>query len=119
MFMLCVNALHLTDGMLCAEQVCAGLDEAVQTMKLKETAEVIVQPQYGFGDEQHEAPQATVPAGSTLTYTVQLVELHKVLYSLCTPFAPVIASDVFEVLCAAPLLMLEESCVWSHATAAV
>lgn len=62
----------------CTEQVCLGLEEAVQTMKLGEVAQVIVQPQYGFGSEQHQAAQATVPANSTLFYTVELMELHKV-----------------------------------------
>ena len=61
-----------------AEQVCAGLEEAVQTMKLNEVAEVIVQPQYGFGVEEHQVPEATIPANSTLFYTVELAELNKV-----------------------------------------
>ena len=62
-----------------AEQVCAGLDEAVQSMKLSEVAEVIIQPQYGFGGEQHQAPQASIPANSVLYYTAELVELNKVV----------------------------------------
>ena len=61
-----------------AEQVCAGLEEAVQTMKLNEVAEVIVQPQYGFGNAEHQVPEATIPANSTLFYTVELAELNKV-----------------------------------------
>ena len=64
--------------LLLAEQVCIGLDEAVQTMKLAEVAEVIIQPQYGFGSEQHQAPQGTVPPSSVLHYTAELVELQKV-----------------------------------------
>ena len=60
------------------EQVCPGLDEAVQTMKVGEVAEIIVQPQHGFGSEQHQASHGTVPPNSTLVYTVELVELHKV-----------------------------------------
>ena len=47
-------------------------------MKLGEVAQVIVQPQYGFGSEQHQAAQATVPSNSTLSYTVELMELQKV-----------------------------------------
>lgn len=47
-------------------------------MKLGELAEVIIQPQYGFGSEEHQLPQATIPANSTLFYTLQLVELNKV-----------------------------------------
>ncbi|KAL3141268.1 hypothetical protein ABBQ38_003603 [Trebouxia sp. C0009 RCD-2024] len=59
------------------EQVCLGLEEAVQTMKLNEVAEVVVQPQYGFGSQEHQLPQATVPADSILFYNVELVELSK------------------------------------------
>lgn len=47
-------------------------------MKLSGVAEVIVQPQYGFGSDPHQTPQATVPPNSNLCYTVELVELHKV-----------------------------------------
>ena len=53
-------------------------------MKLSEVAQVIIQPQYGFGDEEHQAPHATVPPGSTLLYDIELVELHKV-HSPCLP----------------------------------
>ncbi len=63
---------------LLTEQVCVGLEEAIQTMKLSEVAEVIVQPQYGFGSDPHQASQASVPPNSTLCYTVELVELYKV-----------------------------------------
>ena len=48
-------------------------------MKLSEAAEVIIQPQYGFGGEQQQTPQASVPANSVLYYTVELMELNKVL----------------------------------------
>ena len=58
-----------------------GLEEAVQTMKLSEVAEVIVQPQYGFGSQEHQSPQAMIPADSTLFYTVELVQLSKVCLS--------------------------------------
>ena len=61
-----------------AECVCAGLEEAVQTMKLHEVAEVVVQPQYGYGSEEHQTPETTIPANSTLFYTVELTDLSKV-----------------------------------------
>ena len=87
----CVQQPHGLDCDICllclaTEQVCVGLEEAIQTMKLSEVAEVIVQPQYGFGSDPHQAPQATVPPNSTLCYTVELVELHKVRFctSLCS-----------------------------------
>lgn len=47
-------------------------------MRLSEVAEVIVQPQYGYGSQEHQLPQATIPANSTLFYNVELVELTKV-----------------------------------------
>ena len=50
-------------------------------MKLSEVAQVIIQPQYGFGDKEHQAAAAPVPANSVLTYEVELVELHKVIFS--------------------------------------
>lgn len=58
--------------------MCQGLDEAVQSMKLQEVAEVTVQPEYGYSTEQHEGQQAAVPPNSTLHYTVELLELQKV-----------------------------------------
>ncbi len=80
------TTIHVVDCDVCllcllTEQVCVGLEEAIQTMKLSEVAEVIVQPQYGFGSDPHQAPQATVPPNSTLCYTVELVELHKVSFA--------------------------------------
>ena len=47
-------------------------------MKLSEVAEVVIQPQYGFGSKEHQVPEATIPANSTLFYTVELAELNKV-----------------------------------------
>ena len=34
------------------EQVCQGLDEAVQTMKVHEVADITVQPQLGYGSSK-------------------------------------------------------------------
>ena len=62
-------------------------------MKLSEVAQVIIQPQYGFGAEQHQAAQATVPSDSTLFYTVELVELQKV-----RPGAHAVASSILDQL---------------------
>ncbi len=70
--------MTVASWVLLTEQVGVGLEEAVQTMKLSEVAEVIVQPQYGFGSEQHQAAHGTVPPNSILFYTAELVELHKV-----------------------------------------
>lgn len=49
-------------------------------MKLSEVAQITVQPQYGFGGEEHQAALALVPPNSTLLYEVELVELHKVRF---------------------------------------
>ena len=101
------------NGWLHAEQVCAGLEEAVQTMKLNEVAEVIVQPQYGFGSEEHAEPEATIPANSTLFYTVELVELTKVpsciCYSICTAQE---VSGLAVIVHVERLLLLHILCYW-------
>ena len=64
------------------EQVCQGLDEAVQSMKVHESAEITVLPQYGYGDQEQEGQKAAIPPNSTLQYTAELVALQKVLPSL-------------------------------------
>lgn len=68
---------NLLEFVVGEEQVCQGLDEAVQTMKVHEVAEITVQPQYGYKGQNHEGQKAPVPANSTLQYMVELVELHK------------------------------------------
>lgn len=58
------------------EQVIDGLDLAIMKMVKKEVAEITVQPSYGFGDEETQKDKAIVPAGSTVQYTVELVDLE-------------------------------------------
>lgn len=55
-----------------------GLDLAVMKMKPGEKAEVTIQPKYAYKDEAFEAPQAVVPKGATLVYTLELVSIEKV-----------------------------------------
>ena len=47
-------------------------------MKVHEVADIIVQPQYGYGDREQEGQKAVIPPNSTLHYTAELVELQKV-----------------------------------------
>lgn len=59
-------------------QVIDGLDKAVLSMKKKEHALVTIAPEYGFGSAETKRDLATVPANSTLTYDIELVEFVKV-----------------------------------------
>lgn len=47
-------------------------------MKQGEKAEVVIQPQYAFGDNASKQPLAVVPPHATVVYTVELVEMTKV-----------------------------------------
>lgn len=48
------------------------------SMKKKEHALVTIAPEYGFGSTETKRDLATVPANSTLTYDIELVEFVKV-----------------------------------------
>lgn len=63
---------------MCTDQVIEGLDRAIKTMKKGESALVIIQPEYAFG--QSESPQelAVVPGNSTVYYEVEIVSFEKV-----------------------------------------
>lgn len=63
---------------VCAEDVIEGLDLAVATMKRKEVALIIIDPEYGFGDAETKTKVAVVPASSTLYYEVEMVGFTKV-----------------------------------------
>ena len=52
------------------EEVVAGLDRAVQKMKMGEKAEITIAPQHAFGAEPATKPLGTVPANSTVVYEV-------------------------------------------------
>ncbi len=51
------------------------LFELIQMSDLDEPTHPLLNPsRYGYGDAEHQAPLATVPPGSVLTYTVELIE---------------------------------------------
>jgi len=53
-------------------KVIRGWDEAVQTMSVGESAELVIQPEWAYGKKGIEGK---VPAGSTLTFQVDLVNI--------------------------------------------
>ncbi|XP_049392373.1 peptidyl-prolyl cis-trans isomerase FKBP62-like isoform X2 [Solanum stenotomum] len=59
------------------EQVVAGLDQAVSTMKKGEHAIVTVKPDYGFGNTEVKRDLAMVPPCSTIIFEVEMLEFTK------------------------------------------
>lgn len=59
------------------EQVVAGLDQAVTTMKKGEHAIVTVKPDYGFGNTEVKRDLAMVPPCSTIIFEVEMMEFTK------------------------------------------
>eukprot|EP00246_Nothoceros_aenigmaticus_P003382 TRINITY_DN1451_c0_g1_i1.p1 TRINITY_DN1451_c0_g1~~TRINITY_DN1451_c0_g1_i1.p1 ORF type:complete len:595 (+),score=183.93 TRINITY_DN1451_c0_g1_i1:170-1954(+) len=59
------------------EQVIAGLDRAIGTMKKGEISLVTIAPDYGYGDVETKRALATVPPKATLTFEVELVSFVK------------------------------------------
>eukprot|EP01018_Ginkgo_biloba_P039856 Gb_32210 [translate_table: standard] len=59
------------------EQVIAGLDQAVATMKKDEVALVTIYPDYGFGNVETQRDLAVVPPNSILYYDVEMVSFTK------------------------------------------
>lgn len=59
------------------EQVVAGLDQAVATMKKGEHAIVTVEPDYGFGNTEVKLDLAMVPPCSTIIFEVEMLEFTK------------------------------------------
>nr|XP_043612277.1 peptidyl-prolyl cis-trans isomerase FKBP62-like [Erigeron canadensis] len=59
------------------EQVIEGLDRGVQTMKKGEVALLTIHPEYAFGLTETHQESVTVPASSTVFYTVELVSFEK------------------------------------------
>ena len=54
----------------------AGVETAIGSMKVKESARVVVKPQYGFGDEG--CAEFSIPGGAELQYEVRLNNFTKV-----------------------------------------
>ena len=52
-----------------------GLRAGVRGMRVGGTREFLVPPELGFGDVVVRSPYATIPAGSTLRYTVKVLRL--------------------------------------------
>lgn len=73
------------------EQVVAGLDQAVITMKKGERAIVTVKPDYGFGNTEVKRDLAMVPPCSTIIFEVELLEFTKVI----SEWKSVICQDIF------------------------
>ncbi|KAJ6404965.1 hypothetical protein OIU84_013024 [Salix udensis] len=59
------------------EQVIAGLDRAVATMKKGERAILTVKPEYGFGNIETKRDLAIVPPSSILVYEVEMLDFIK------------------------------------------
>ncbi|XP_009613898.1 peptidyl-prolyl cis-trans isomerase FKBP62-like isoform X2 [Nicotiana tomentosiformis] len=59
------------------EQVIAGLDRAVTTMKKGEHAIVTAKPDYGFGNTEVKRDLAMVPPCSTIVFEVEMLEFTK------------------------------------------
>ncbi|CAN4092175.1 unnamed protein product [Withania somnifera] len=59
------------------EQVVAGLDQAVTTMKKGEHAVVTIKPDYGFGNTEVKLDLAMVPPCSTIIFEVEMLEFTK------------------------------------------
>jgi len=59
------------------EQVIAGLDKAVETMKIGEVALITIGPEYGFGNIETQRDLAVIPPNSILIYEVEMVSFTK------------------------------------------
>ena len=67
---------------LSLEQVIAGLDRAVATMKKGERAVISIHPDYAFGNVEARCDFATVPPGSNVVYEVEMIDFIKVIFCL-------------------------------------
>jgi hypothetical protein len=69
-----------------AEEIPAGLEAALVTMKKGETALVTLLPEQAFGAEGAAKPLAAVPPGAVVAYRVELVdfEVEKQGYAMDT-----------------------------------
>ena len=56
--------------------IVAGLEQAIGTMKLKESAQIVVKSQYAYGEEGNA--ELGIPGGAELTYDVRLNNFTKV-----------------------------------------
>lgn len=63
-----------------ADSLIEGLDLAILKMKSGELAEIIIKPQYAFGENEPSSSHynPAIPANATVIYTVELVEFEQV-----------------------------------------
>ncbi|XP_071925161.1 70 kDa peptidyl-prolyl isomerase-like isoform X3 [Coffea arabica] len=61
------------------EQVIAGLDRAVMTMKKGEHGLLTIKPEYGFGNAEVKQDLAIIPPISTILYEVEILDFIKAL----------------------------------------
>merc|ERR1712063_53777 len=57
------------------EQLFSGLETAVTSMKPNEKAKFVIRPEYGYDEKACE--EKKIPAGATLEYEVELLEMEK------------------------------------------
>ena len=56
--------------------VIEGIEKALEKMKVEEESEVIIKPQYAFGNDGN--PSLNVPPNTEVTYIVKLISFVKV-----------------------------------------
>ena len=61
------------------------MEEAVGTMKVKESARIFVKPQYAYGEEGNA--ELGIPGGAELTYDIRLNNFVKVRMYCDSDFA--------------------------------
>ncbi|KAI3508883.1 hypothetical protein L1887_23903 [Cichorium endivia] len=59
------------------EQVIAGLDRGVATMKKGEIAILTINHEYGYGSQEMKCDLAVIPPFSTILYEVEMIEFEK------------------------------------------
>jgi FK506-binding protein 4/5 len=64
--------------LLYVEQVIAGLDRAVATMKKGERAILTIHPDFGFGSGEVRRDLAVIPPSSNVVYEVEMLDFFKV-----------------------------------------
>jgi len=64
--------------LLSLEQVIAGLDRAVATMKKGERAILTINPDFGFGSSEVRRDLAVIPPSSNVVYEVEVLDFFKV-----------------------------------------
>ena len=65
--------------LLSIEQVIAGLDRAVATMKKGEWAILTIHPDFGFGSSEVRRDLAVIPPSSNVVYEVEMLDFIKVI----------------------------------------